>query len=153
MAASFAPRLVLLFMWIIGTRVKLAFNNFIVPLLGLIFLPYTTIMYVLVWSPGIGVYGWDWVWIGLGVVLDVMKWGQIIDKRREIPGYSSVTGQPSQPAASSAPASEAPTEVSEVPEQATMSVEDELEQLVDLRDRGIITDEEYEQKRKQLLGL
>ena len=61
--ASFAPRLVLLIMWIVGPRVNAAFDTLIVPLLYLIFLPYATIMYVLVWNPATGVYGWDW---GLG---------------------------------------------------------------------------------------
>ena len=87
MTAAFAPRLVLLFMWIVGPRVNAAFDSFIWPLLGLIFLPYTTIMYVLVWTSGIGVSGWDWIWILLGVVLDIMKWGQIANNRRQVPGY------------------------------------------------------------------
>jgi uncharacterized membrane protein len=90
MLAAFAPRVVLIFMWIVGPRVNAAFDTFIVPLLGLIFLPYTTIFYVLVWSSVTGVYGWDWVWIGLGVVLDLMKWGLIGNNRREIPGYARV---------------------------------------------------------------
>jgi hypothetical protein len=85
--AAFAPRVVLVFMWIVGPRVSAAFDTFIVPLLGLIFLPYTTIMYVLVWSPATGVSGFDWVWVGLGVVLDLMKWGLIGDNRKQIPGY------------------------------------------------------------------
>ncbi len=67
--AAMAPRVVLAFMWIVGDRVSAAFDTFIVPLLGLIFLPYTTIMYVLVWNPRTGISGWDWVWIALGVVL------------------------------------------------------------------------------------
>ncbi len=97
MGAAFAPRLVLAFMWIVGDRVNAAFDTFIVPLLGLIFLPYTTIMYVLVWSPGIGVAGWDWLWIGLGVLLDIMKWGQIANKRREVPGYPEAPRPPCGP--------------------------------------------------------
>jgi hypothetical protein len=84
---AFAPRLALIIMWIFGWRISAAFTSFIWPLLGLIFLPYTTIMYVLVWSPATGVIGWDWVWIGLGVVLDIMKWGQIAANRRAVPGY------------------------------------------------------------------
>jgi hypothetical protein len=29
----------------------------------------------------------DRVWIALGVVLGIMKWGQIFNNRREVPGY------------------------------------------------------------------
>ena len=51
-----------------------AFNgSFIWPLLGLIFLPWATLMYVLV-SPG-GVTGFDWVWVGLGVFFDIASYG------------------------------------------------------------------------------
>ena len=71
--AAFAPRLVLIFMWIFGPRINAAFSTWIVPLLGIIFLPYTTIMYVLVWNPATGVSGWDWVWIALGVVLSALQ--------------------------------------------------------------------------------
>ena len=88
MLAGMAPRAVLILMWIVGDRIKLVFDGgWIVPLLGIIFLPYTTIMYVLVWSPLTGVSGWDWVWIGLGVMLDLMKWGMIGNNRKGIPGY------------------------------------------------------------------
>ena len=87
MAAAFAPRVVLVFMWIVGPRVNAAFDTWIWPLLGLIVAPYTTIMYVLVWSPVTGVTGWDWLWIALGVALDIMKWGQIANNRRQVPGY------------------------------------------------------------------
>ena len=88
MLAAFAPRIALIIMWIVGPRVTAAFGgNFLWPLLGLIFLPYTTIMYVLVYSPVTGVSGWDWVWIALGLALDIMKWGQVANNRRHIPGY------------------------------------------------------------------
>ena len=87
MAAGVAPRLVLILMWLVGPRINAAFNSWIWPVLGIIFAPYTTIMYVLVWSPATGISGWDWVWIALGVMLDLMKWGLIGNNRRGIPGY------------------------------------------------------------------
>ena len=87
MAAAFAPRLVLILAWIFGARWNVVWGgNVILPILGIIFLPYTTVMYMLVWNVG-GISGFDWVWIALGVVLDVMKWGQIANNRREVPGY------------------------------------------------------------------
>ncbi|WIG59958.1 MAG: hypothetical protein OJF49_002706 [Ktedonobacterales bacterium] len=70
-AATF-PRLVLLFTWIFTPLVSRAFQSvFIVPLLGIIFLPFTTLMYVLVWSAPFGVTGWGWFWVGLGLLLDI----------------------------------------------------------------------------------
>ena len=91
MAAAFAPRVVLILAWIFGKRWDVVWGgNWFWPLLGIIFAPYTTIMYLLSWSPGLGIYGWDWMWIGLGVVLDVMKWSQIAHNRRGIPGYPEI---------------------------------------------------------------
>ena len=85
--AAVAPRLILILAWIFSTvRWQAAFDTFIWPLLGIIFAPYTTIMYLLVYSPT-GLQGWDWVWIFLGVMLDVMKWSQVVNTRRGVPGY------------------------------------------------------------------
>ncbi len=86
-AMSVAPRLVLLLAWIFSDRWQVVWKGgWLMPLLGIVFLPYTTIMYMLVYSPA-GIQGWDWLWIGLGVVLDVMKWSQIAANRKAIPGY------------------------------------------------------------------
>lgn len=40
--AAFAPRLALFFLWILTPLVSRGFGSFIVPLLGIIFLPFTT---------------------------------------------------------------------------------------------------------------
>ena len=90
MGAAIAPRLIFIIMWIVGDRVNMAFESWIWPLLGVIFLPYTTIMYVLVWSPT-GVTGWDWLWVTLGLLLDIMKWGQIYNERNSTPYYGNAT--------------------------------------------------------------
>ena len=87
MVAAFAPRLVIILAWLFSDRWDLVWDSWIWPLLGFIFLPYTTIMYVLVWNIATGVSGWDWLWIGLGVMLDIMKWAQIANNRRAVPGY------------------------------------------------------------------
>lgn len=144
MVAAFAPRLVLIIMWIFGWRVKAAFDTFIVPLLGLIFLPYTTIMYVLVWSPGVGLAGWDWLWVLLGVALDVMKWGQIFHKRKEIPGY---------PGESERAMTAAGPRIEGAGEPLSAEAEAEIENLEELRDKGEITPEEYLAKKREIEGL
>lgn len=50
-------------------------------------------------------------------------------------------------------ASQASPDAEPAPTQAQPSYLDELEQLADLRDRGIISENEFEAKKQQLLGL
>jgi hypothetical protein len=45
------------------------------PILGLIFLPFTTLMYVLLWAPGIGIGPLGWLWLLLAVLIDLGGWG------------------------------------------------------------------------------
>jgi hypothetical protein len=68
-------------------------------LLGIIFLPYTTVMYMLVYTPT-GIEGWDWMWIILGLLLDVMKWVQVYTNRNRVPGDPGATEVTAPPAAS-----------------------------------------------------
>ncbi|HEU0027198.1 MAG TPA: hypothetical protein VFQ25_08795 [Ktedonobacterales bacterium] len=88
--AAFAPRLALLFLWLFTNLVTRAFDSFIVPLLGIIFLPFTTLMYVLVWSPVGGVTGWAWFWVILGALIDIGSYtGSAYGNRRRMPGYTA----------------------------------------------------------------
>lgn len=83
-----APRLVLIVAAIWGTRWDIVWQgNWIIPILGIIFMPYTMVMYMLVWSPVGGIVGFDWVWLALGFLLDIMKWGSIYQNRHGVPGY------------------------------------------------------------------
>ena len=84
---AFLPRIMLILAWIFSDRWNIVWQgDWFWPLLGIIFLPFTTIMYMLVWTPT-GIAGWDWMWIILGVFLDLMKWGQVAANRNRIPGY------------------------------------------------------------------
>ncbi len=88
--AAFAPRLALLFLWIFTNLVTRAFDTFIWPLLGIIFLPFTTLMYVLVWNPVSGVAGWAWFWVILGVLIDLGSYtGSAYGNRSRMPGYQA----------------------------------------------------------------
>ena len=88
-----APRLFLILAWIFEpTRWNVVWSSCLWPVLGIIFLPYTTIMYMLAWTAPSGISGWDWLWIILGVILDVMHWGSIYERRQEIPYASSYSG-------------------------------------------------------------
>ena len=87
---AFLPRVVLILAWIFSERWDIVWKgNWFLPLLGIIFAPYTTAMYMLAWNPVTGISGFDWLWVGLGVLLDVMKWAQIYQNRKGIPGYPS----------------------------------------------------------------
>jgi hypothetical protein len=86
---AFGPRLALLIFWLIPygrIQVALAFHTWIWPLLGLIFLPWTTLMYVLVYGAN-GIVGFDWVWLGMALVADIATYGGGAYKRKEVPYY------------------------------------------------------------------
>ena len=70
------PRLALLILWIARPAlVDAAFNTFILPLLGIIFLPFTTLIYVIVYVPGEGLTGWGFLWVIIALLLDIGHWG------------------------------------------------------------------------------
>jgi hypothetical protein len=70
------PRIVFVLVWIFGTQVELAFDaepfngSFWWPLLGLIFAPWTALMYALMYSPTDGVSGFGIFMVGLGILAD-----------------------------------------------------------------------------------
>ena len=74
--AVLSPRLALLLLWFFSPWVDGAFAGFFLPLLGLIFLPWTTLMFVLVDAPVGGIHVAGWILVGLGVVLDLSSYAQ-----------------------------------------------------------------------------
>jgi hypothetical protein len=66
-----SPRLGFIALWIFTNTVERSFTNFITPLLGLLFLPYTSIIYVLVNNPEYGVSGIGWFFVVFGFLVDV----------------------------------------------------------------------------------
>jgi hypothetical protein len=81
-AALVAPRVALGVMWYGGNRVDDAFDGWSVPLLGLIFLPYATIMYVLLWSADHRVEGSEWILVGIAAAVDVILTGSRLVRKR-----------------------------------------------------------------------
>jgi len=85
--AGVFPRLAVFIVWVARPeRVDLAFSSFIWPLLGIIFLPFATLIYLLLWTPGQGLSGWDWFWVVLAGLLDIAHWGASASQRNQIPG-------------------------------------------------------------------
>ncbi len=92
------PRLALVVWWLTDSaRFNLAFNAEVWPLqlpwplwawplIGAIFVPWTTLAYLVVF-PG-GIVGLDWAWIGLGLLIDLSSHlGGGYRNRDRIPGY------------------------------------------------------------------
>ena len=70
-AGLIGPRVALAVWWIFGTKIDVVFSSWVWPLLGLILLPWTTLFYVIAWSAIGGVNGAWWIFVALGVVLDI----------------------------------------------------------------------------------
>lgn len=70
--AAASPRLVLVIFWLIRpNRVDAAFDSVVWPLLGFVFAPLTTLVYVLLDTPGSGLTSGEKVWIGLALLFDI----------------------------------------------------------------------------------
>ncbi len=84
-AALFAlgPRAAILLWWLVQpVRWNQAFDTFIVPLIGFLIAPWTTLMYVLV-APS-GIEGFDYLWLGIAFAMDLFAWfgGGYTNRRR-----------------------------------------------------------------------
>lgn len=67
------PRAATLVWWLFDqARWEDAFSSFFWTLLGFVFAPWTTLSYVLVFNGGVN--GFDWLWLGIGILLDVGNW-------------------------------------------------------------------------------
>jgi hypothetical protein len=89
---AISPRLVIFLFWLARpVQFDLAFGGPILPLLGIVFLPFTTLMYVLVYTPRVGLVGSDWLWVGLALVADIAHTAAAATNTRYASGSRSVT--------------------------------------------------------------
>ena len=93
-------RIMLLMVWIARpVMMDATFSSFIIPCLGFMFLPFTTLMYVFLMQ-GVGtLQGLDWLWLFLAVILDIASIGAAgATNRNRIPaGYPGSYPQDPQP--------------------------------------------------------
>ncbi len=68
------PRAALVFAWLFTSLIDRAFDGILFPLLGFVFLPWTTISYVLAWSPD-GFTPLRWFIVGVGLAVDLLSHG------------------------------------------------------------------------------
>jgi hypothetical protein len=71
LVAGFFPRIALVGVWIFTDYVDRAFAGFILPLLGLIILPFTTLVYSLAWVPGVHLGNGRWVWVAIAFAVEL----------------------------------------------------------------------------------
>jgi hypothetical protein len=65
-------RVGLLCAWLLTPLVNRAFHGgWVLPVLGIIFLPLTTLSYVVVYALEGGVHGWAWLWVVGAVLFDL----------------------------------------------------------------------------------
>ncbi|MFQ5966326.1 MAG: hypothetical protein ACE5MI_01800 [Acidimicrobiia bacterium] len=74
LVALFSPRLAIVIIWIFTERVDRAFDGFLLPLLGLVFLPWTTLFYVVAYAPVVGVSGIGWFFVVFGFLADLSSY-------------------------------------------------------------------------------
>jgi hypothetical protein len=68
----FFPRLALVLMWLFSTYLQRAFHGgLLVPLIGFIFLPLTTIVYAWEINSGMPLAGINLVWLLIAVIIDL----------------------------------------------------------------------------------
>ncbi len=111
-------RIMLLMAWFARPALMdAAFGSFIIPCLGFLFLPFTTLMYVFLLQ-GVGaIQGLDWLWLFLAVLMDLSTIAASgYSNRNRIPaGYPGSYAEkelsaasPAQPSAAAQPAPAAP---------------------------------------------
>ena len=100
------------------------FSTFILPCLGFLFVPFTTLMYVILIQGVGGIQGLDWVWLVLAFILDLASIGAAgAANRNRIPaGYPGsyayaekelAAPSPAQPNAGTQPTPAAPDQPTE----------------------------------------
>lgn len=77
------PRLALGYVWIFTTLVDRAYDNVLIPVLGFVFLPWTTLIYALSYD-GTGVSGVGWFFVALGLFADVGSHAASARQRRRM---------------------------------------------------------------------
>ena len=71
----FFPRVVLVLMWLFSNVLERAYHGIVIPILGFIFLPITTIVYAWLVTNGMPIEGFNLILIIIAVLLDVGSHG------------------------------------------------------------------------------
>jgi hypothetical protein len=87
--SSFSRIMLLMYWFARPLLMDAAFGTFIIPCLGFLFLPFTTLMYVWLIQGVGGIQGLDWLWLILAVLMDLSTIGAAgYANRNRLPGGS-----------------------------------------------------------------
>ena len=86
--AFLGPRFAIITWWLFRPGYFAStFDTIIWPLLGIIFLPFTTLMYLVVAPSGFNT--WTWIWLIAAFIIDIASYsGSAYGNKNKIPGYS-----------------------------------------------------------------
>jgi hypothetical protein len=83
----FGPRLGFLIFWLFPygqLKISVALNGWFLPLMGLIFLPWTTLAYVMLFP----VISFDWIWLGFAFLADIGAFVASAARRKDVSWYT-----------------------------------------------------------------
>jgi hypothetical protein len=84
-SSMFWPRLFIIGFWIFGSELGRAFGSWVIPALGFLVLPWTTVWYAFMWGVSSDrVSGWEWLVVAAAFVVDLVTWA----------GIAAVRGRP-----------------------------------------------------------
>ena len=70
-SSLFWPRLGLLALWFFGSQLGDAYSSWVIPVIGFLILPWTTLGYAMMWGISSNtVSGWEWIVVAVCVLLD-----------------------------------------------------------------------------------
>ena len=70
---AFGPRFVLFMTWAFTSRIGDAYDGWLLPFLGFLLAPWTTLVYALLYSSG-GLSGFDWFLVALAAAADLSSY-------------------------------------------------------------------------------
>lgn len=81
--ALISPRLALFLIWIFSDLLSRAFDSWLVPFIGFVLLPWTTLAYAVMWSSSHRVSGFEWFIVILAFLIDLSAHARSGRLRRE----------------------------------------------------------------------
>ena len=81
-SSMFWPRVFILALWIFGSQLGRAFDSWVLPALGFVILPWTTVAYAFMWGVSSDrVSGAEWIVVAGAFIIDLLTWMGVFSLR------------------------------------------------------------------------